>query len=81
LYLFVMSRFAPDSPADGKWQTIRDRPAVRLERLCDLPLAEVDPTYVVSEVLAAMGLLVARRSEEGSQEPPHDEIPNSLSAG
>jgi hypothetical protein len=52
-----------------------------VERLCDLPLAEVDPTYVVSEVLAAMGLLVARRSEEGSQEPPHDEIPNSLSAG
>ncbi|PBB78625.1 hypothetical protein CK218_23330 [Mesorhizobium sp. WSM3879] len=32
-------------------------------RFCDLPLEEVDPTYVVSAVLEAMGMSIASPTE------------------
>ncbi len=32
-------------------------------RFCDLPLEEVDPTYVVSAVLEAMGMSIASPKE------------------
>ncbi len=34
-----------------------------VERFCDLPLEEVDPTYVVSAVLEAMGMSIASPKE------------------